>query len=284
MMVPSERVAEALASATIHCTDYAGGQLHWQQWAATDPRGAVPLVLLHGGFGSWNHWLGVLPALRQHRDVWTVDLPGLGASGEMPKPFTTKHFADILWSGLKGLLGGHQPFALAGFSFGAMIAAQLAILAGGRCTRCTLIGAVGFGELQVQVPLLAPPSADTGSGEADRITRENLRRLMLFKAEAVDELAVYLHRSNLEQHRFRSRKIAVTNELAELLPEIQVPLVGLWGAEDATAGGVDRIEERRQVFLLAQPGAEFQVIPDAGHWVMYEAREAVNRVLLADVG
>jgi pimeloyl-ACP methyl ester carboxylesterase len=33
-----------------------------------------------------------------------------------------------------------------------------------------------------------------------------------------------------------------------------------------------------------QPGAWFEVIPGAGHWVQYEAAEEFNRVLLGRLG
>ena len=100
MPSPAERVAEALQRAQLRYTDYAGGQLFWQRWAAADTVTAPPLILLHGGFGSWNHWFLNVDELSRQRDVWTVDLPGLGNSGDMPEPHTCKHFADLLLSGI----------------------------------------------------------------------------------------------------------------------------------------------------------------------------------------
>ena len=164
-----------------------------------------------------------------------------------------------------------------------MIAGQLAADVGDRCTRCTLIGAAGFGDLHVQVSLLPPPSQDTPADEAESIQRENLGRLMLHSPESIDDLAVYLHSDNLARFRFRSRKLAKTNELAELLPKIQAPLVGLWGEHDATAGGVEKIEARHHLFSAAQPPSEFHVIQGAGHWVMYENPKAVTDALLSDL-
>ena len=283
MPSPSEQVAQALRGAQPHYSHYAGGQLYWQRWTAQSDSAAPPLVLIHGGFGSWNHWFRNISALRQDREVWTLDLPGLGRSGEMPEPHTTQHFAQIVLAGIKQLLGENSNFALAGFSFGAMIAGQLAAMAGTRCSRCTLIGAVGFGELQVQVPLLTPPDAETPTTQAHRIQRENLRRLMFYRPEFIDDLAVYLHGDNLARHRFRSRAIAVSNELAEVLPKIEAPLVGVWGQEDATAGGLAAIDARRDLFQKAQPGAEFHILPNVGHWAMYEAPRRVNQILLSDL-
>ena len=214
------------------------------------------------------------------RQVWTLDLPGLGVSGNMPEPHTTRHFAEVIWNGLRELLGPEAHFELAGFSFGAMIGGSVAALAGQCCERFIMIGAAGFGDLHVQVDLLPPPSSDTAKVEADDIHRENLSRLMLAKSEAVDELAIHLHGDNLARYRFRSRRLAGSNDLAEILPEISARLVGIWGSEDATAGDLVAIEKRAEMLRAARPETEFHILPGVGHWAMYEAPDLVNAILL----
>ena len=64
------------------------------------------------------------------------------------------------------------------------------------------------------------------------------------------------------------------------MPEITATLVGVWGVYDATAGGRENIEARRQLFLAAQPDAEFHVLEDVGHWAMYECPALINRLIL----
>ncbi|MEO0437795.1 MAG: alpha/beta hydrolase [Pseudomonadota bacterium] len=279
MLSPAERVAEVLKAAEHHQCECGGVQLAWQKWPARSVAIAPPLLLLHGGFGSWNHWIANLLDLRQDREVWTLDLPGLGRSGDMPEPHSIDHFAHIVLKGINQLIGHEQKLALAGFSFGAMITGRLAVLLDQRCTACTLIGAAGFGVLHAQVALLPLPLVDASAREAKRIHEENLQRLMLHKPSSIDDIAIHLHSENLRKFRFRSRLLAKSNELAELLPDISAPLVGIWGAEDATAGGQDQIEARRELFSQAQPSSQFHVIDGAGHWVMYEAPEAVNDIL-----
>ena len=279
MASPAEQVAALLARATQHQTELDGCRLAWQQWPGASAD-TTPLLLLHGGFGSWTHWLANIESLSQSRAVWTVDLPGLGSSGDMPEPFTSKHFAQLLLTGWRSLIGIGQGFELAAFSFGAMVGGQLAALAGQQCRRCALIGASGFGALHVQAPLLPPPGPDLPSAEADAIHRENLARLMLHKSASIDELAVYIHGDNLARHRFRSRSMAGSNDLAEVLPDIRAHLVGIWGEYDVTAGGRENIERRRQLFLAAQPDAEFHVLADVGHWAMYEVPQTINQLIL----
>jgi 2-hydroxy-6-oxonona-2,4-dienedioate hydrolase len=279
---PAVFIDDMLRGARLHNTPCDHGVVQWQEWTcdAGDPTG-LPLILLHGGFGSWNHWIKNIPGLRQQRQVWTLDLPGLGGSADLPEPKTPEHFARVLLQGINQLLGPGARFELAGFSFGAMIGARLAALTASRCARFTAIGAAGCGGLHVQVSLLRPPSASTPVQEAHSIHRANLRALMFSGDDQIDELAIYAHGDNLARHRFNSRKLSLTEDFIEALPAIQAKLVGVWGSRDATAGGRANIETRRGVFLAAQPGAEFHILDGVGHWAMYEAPQAINRIILA---
>ncbi len=275
-MQPAAYLAELLSGASLHRTPCDHGEMVWQQWSE---RG-TPLVLLHGGFGSWNHWLKNIPGLRQQRALWTLDLPGLGDSAELPEPHTSTHFAQVILKGLDALLGSATHFELAGFSFGAMLGARVAELAGSRCERFTAIGAAGFGLLHKQVSLLRPPAAETPVEEARLIHHSNLRTLMFSSEEFIDELAICAHGNNLEQHCFNSRKLSLSDDFVQTLPLIQAPLVGVWGSLDATAGGRPNIEKRRELFLSAQPGARFHILDGVGHWAMYEVPELINGILL----
>lgn len=278
---PAAEVERRLHSARAVATPLPSGEsLAWQCWGEPDS-GAMPLVLLHGGFGSWTHWFANLPALADARPVWTVDLPGLGSSGDMVPPFTSEHFARLLLAGIDDVLGPETVFDLAGFSFGAMIGAHVAAGAGRRCRRFVMIGAAGFGDLHVQVSLLPPPGPDVSAQQAAAIQRENLSRLMLASPAVIDDMAIYLHSDNLARHRFRSRKLAGSADLLAALPQISASLVGVWGSKDATAGGRAAIERRRELLREAQPAAEFHILEGVGHWAMYEAPLAVNQILLA---
>ncbi len=279
-MQTPEAVLSALSQrAQHHWTELAGCKIAWQQWPsnATD---ATPLLLVHGGFGSWNHWVSNIEALSEHYAVWTLDLPGLGCSGDLPRPWSTGQISELVLAGWRELLGQKQPFAIAGFSFGGLIAGLMAAAAGPQCTRCVLIGASGFGALHEQVELLALPGPELDQVQAEAVHRENLARLMLHDPAHIDALAVHIHSDNLLRHRLRSRRMAGSNDLADILPQIAGQLVGVWGEHDATAGGKANIEVRRQLFLQAQADAQFHELPGVGHWAMYEAPATVNRLIL----
>ena len=276
-LAPARQLELLLAQAEIHRTD---GALQWQEWSCLGVEQGPPLVLLHGGFGSWNHWFLNIPALRQSRRVLSLDLPGLGESGDIDRAALPKEFATIVRPGLQSLLGDSAQCDLAAFSFGAMVAAEMALHLGQRCRRFTAIGAAGCGDLHVQVALQTPPGAEVVWDKAQEIHRANLQALMFHNPAAIDEVAIYLHSINLARHRFNSRALSLRNDFLQALPLIPAQLVGVWGAFDATAGGAAAIAQRRQHFVGAQAAAEFHVLPDVGHWAMYEAPRAINKILL----
>ena len=57
------------------------GEMVWRRWGA-----GRPLVLLHGGAGSWKHWVKNIDVLAAGREVWAADLPGMGESADPPFP------------------------------------------------------------------------------------------------------------------------------------------------------------------------------------------------------
>jgi 2-hydroxy-6-oxonona-2,4-dienedioate hydrolase len=258
------------------------GNLNWLVWPGPGDR--RPLLLLHGGFGSWTHWVKNIRQLRKTRSIWTVDIPGLGMSAAMSEPNTLEHFAREILESLDTLHGADCEFDLAGFSFGALIGSRLAARAQNRCHHFIACGAAGFGPLHVQVDLLRPPGADTPVGEAQRIHRSNLRSLMFAKDETVDELSVHIHGQNLARARFNSRRLARGEGFTDALPHIGAKLCGIWGEQDATAGGRIAIELRETIFRHAQPDCSFHILKGVGHWAMYEDAETFNRIVIAKLG
>ena len=92
------------------------GKMVWRIWGA-----GPPLVLFHGGYGSWTHWIrNVLPLSRSFT-VIAPDLPGLGESATPPEPHTAEGLASILVGGIDLVLPRREPLHLAGFSFGGVL-------------------------------------------------------------------------------------------------------------------------------------------------------------------
>jgi len=102
--------------------------------------------------------------------------------------------------------------------------------------------------------------------------------LMLFKPEAIDDLALTIHINNMSKARLRSRGIARTSVLADSLNELPCALTCIFGAEDTTLN--PNLEGVREYVHSLHPNTEFHVIPESGHWVQFESSEKVNDILL----
>ncbi len=102
-----------------------------------------PLVLLHGGHGSWLHWARNITPLSREFELWLPDLPGYGDSA-LPVEPTLESLVAATRTSLDAMIGANTPIALAGFSFGGLVAAHLAVQRP-HLTRMALLGPAGHG-------------------------------------------------------------------------------------------------------------------------------------------
>jgi pimeloyl-ACP methyl ester carboxylesterase len=266
---------EALDHASTRRTTPVGdGDLIWRSWGQGEP-----LVLLHGGTGSWMHWMRNIDALSRDFMLLVPDIPGSGESASPPLPTSAEAVAGILLAGIDAMLGPDRRFAVAGFSMGGLIAGYLAKAAGARAACLALVGATGTTAPRTTMQPLKSWRRLPTDAQKREVHRENLRILMLRDPGKIDEPALYMQHHNAERSRVRGKHIAPTGDLARALAGFTGRLAGIWGEHDVTA--VPYLAERRQRLDQFRPGATFDVIAGAGHWVQYEAPEAFNRLLRA---
>lgn len=255
-----------------HDTPCGDGTLVWREWGA----GPV-VVLLHGGFGSWLHWVRNIEALAVGHRVLAVDLPGLGDSALAPEPVTPAVLGRVVRDGLVALLAKKEHCDLVGFSFGGMVSGQVAACLGDRVRSLTLVGASGLGLRRKRYELIRrTPDMDAAALRAAQA--HNVRTLLIHDPAAVDALALAVQAHNDARARQKSRRMSLGDSLREVLPRVTARVCGIWGEHDVTA--VPWLEERRALLLALHPETDFRVIPGAGHWVQYEASEAFNRTLM----
>jgi 2-hydroxy-6-oxonona-2,4-dienedioate hydrolase len=247
------------------------GSMVWRRWGS-----GPPLVLLHGGYGSWMHWIrNVLPLARQFT-VIAPDLPGLGESATPPEPWTAQGIAAIIVAGLEIVLPSGVAPHLAGFSFGGVMGGNVAARLGDRLRSFTVVGSNGLGLQRSPTDLRRVPP-DAGEAEEFATHRYNLNQLMIADPDRIDELALYLQKTNHARARMRSRRFSRSGALVEALPRVTARLDGIWGERDATA--YPHLDERAQILRSFQPTARFAVVPGAGHWVQYEAADEFNALI-----
>jgi 2-hydroxy-6-oxonona-2,4-dienedioate hydrolase len=239
------------------------GAMVWRIWG-----GGAPLVLLHGGYGSWTHWLRNIEPLSQTYTVIVPDMPGLGESATPPQPHTAEVLATILKRGLDQIVPPPTAIALAGFSFGAVMGGHVAAQMGQRIACFLMIGAAGLG-------LPRPPRADLqrvepgmSAGEIAALQRGNLAKLMFGDPSRIDALAVHLQNENTRRARLDSRPIAFTDTLIHTLPRAAARLGAIWGEKDITC--LPYIDQKFGVLRAIRPNTYCDVIPDAGHWAQWE--------------
>ena len=264
-------VAGIAAEANRIETPCGDGGMVWRIWGS-----GPALVLLHGGYGSWTHWVrNVLPLSRAFTVV-APDLPGLGESATPPEPHTAEGLARIIVDGLDRVLPRHERMHIAGFSFGGVLGGHVVAQLGERVRAFTVVGSNGLGLVRQPTDLRrVPPGASPA--EALEAHRHNLGAMLIADPAKIDELAVYLQSENAPRARVRSRRFSRADTLARALPLITARLDGIWGGRDATA--YPHLDQRAQALRSFQPEARFDVIEGAGHWVQYEAADRFNPLL-----
>ncbi len=246
------------------------GSMVWRSWGE-----GPALVLLHGGSGSWRHWARTIPALAERRRVIAADIPGLGDSALPPAPYSPESVAAIVAAGLEQVLAPGETYDLAGFSFGALISGQVALLHGTRLRTLNLVGMASLGVPRAQIAL---EKVRLMAGEARAAAhRTNLERLMFADPSRIDDVAVAIQDRNTRDARLRSPAFAHTTHSRDAVRVVPTRVGAIWGEADATA--VPSLRVRLDILREARPDTAVHVIPGAGHWVMYEAADAFNAAL-----
>ncbi|MCC6717618.1 MAG: alpha/beta fold hydrolase [Acetobacteraceae bacterium] len=273
----SEPVPELAESATILRTPCGDGSMVWRRWG----RGS-PLVLLHGGTGSWRHWAGNIAELSRHYQVFAADAPGLGDSDMMHETpdITPESVSAIVADGLSRVLPEGARFDIIGFSFGAMVATHVAAMHGPRARSLTIVGPAALGFSRPAVPL---EKVRNKQGAARyEANRKNLGMFMYADPGRITEQAVAIQDWNTVHARFKSKGFAGSTSLRDAAGRATARLTAVWGDGDVTA--FPSIGARMESLRTTRPDAELRVIEGAGHWVAYEAAEAFTALALEILG
>ncbi len=257
--------------------DLSCGQVAWDVFGA-----GPPVVLVHGT-PSWSYlWRNVVPTLAQESTVHVFDLPGYGdsptpADGVVSIATHTTALLELLdyWS-----LDGP---AIAGHDIGGAIVLRAHLLERLRFRRMALMDAV------VLAPWVTPTTRHIQAHLDvyrtmpnhifEQVTAAHLRTAVRTEFEpdvfaayhgrwgGVDGQAAYLNKVAHfdEQH---------TRELEPLLGSIDIPVLILWGGNDAWLDPAlaDRLGE-----LI--PDSEVRLIAGAGHFVMEDEPAEVAQSL-----
>jgi pimeloyl-ACP methyl ester carboxylesterase len=252
-----------------------GGRMMWHVWGAGP--GKPVLVLLHGGGGSWLHWVRNVLPLSQRYALYVADLPGLGESDSPDDLKDVWSVTNCAKHAMDELLPKDQRFDIAGFSFGGNIGSHICTLYGDRVRSMTLVGPGGF-RMQRQARaalsrLTRGMAGETLVAEA----RRNLELLMVHDPKSIDPIALHMQVVNSLRARTKSRGISALGLLSDVVPTLKTRVNAIWGEFDSTAYP---FFEEREVFLRTHhPQIDLRYIPGGGHWIAFEGADAFNAML-----
>ncbi len=256
-----------------------------------------PIVLIHGFGASIGHWRKNMPVLAEngHR-VFALDLLGFGGSDKPPLDYTVE-----LWQEqLRDFWTTHinEPTVFVGNSIGGLLTLMVManypdMAAGGIIINCA--GGLNHRPDELNLPLRLimglftqiVSSPLTGKFIFDAIRQKPRIRRTLYQVyrdrEAVtDELVEMLYQPSCEvgaRQVFASVLTAPPGpKPADLLSQIQQPLLVLWGTDDpwTPITGASIYQER----VKNDPKTQFFPIPQAGHCPHDENPIMVNQLIL----
>jgi pimeloyl-ACP methyl ester carboxylesterase len=214
-------------------------------------------------------WLPVHDLLSRDVEVFAPDHPGFGGSDDLP---AVEAIDDLVYHylALMDRLGLERPFVV-GVSFGAWIAAELAVHSPDRISKLALLSPIGL-----RIPghpiadLFAMPHAEL----ATAMFHDPSIAAAVFPTEPDLDFILQSYRDLAGFARFAWQPFMANPKLERRLHRVTAPTLVVWPDEDRV---VPRAHAERYVQLI--PGAQLEVIADCGHASVVERPDAVTDLL-----
>lgn len=246
-----------------------GARMVWRKWGQ-----GRPLVLIHGGAGSWMHWARNIPALSRRYSVWVPDMPGFGDSDRPEDTHDADTVAPHLLAGMLEMVG-NENFDLVGFSFGGLVSAMVAANAPVTLDRLVLVSVAGMGITDRPTDLKSLRGI-VDPDERAAILRFNLNAMMLHDVDAIDDMALYIQETNVPRDRLKNREQVRRNLLPGILQQCRCRTYGVWGTEDVLyRQNIPRLRARVEDLGLR----DWAFIEGVGHWMQYERPAEFGAIL-----
>ena len=228
-------------------------------------RGAEPVILIHGlGHAAARDWAGVIPALADRYDVYTLDLPGFGASDKGNHLYSPANYVRVLDALFRERL--KQPADIVGHSMGGVIALAYAAAYPDRVRRLVAVDVAGVLHRSVYAEYMGRMMAERKLG-ADSPWLEMLSRVITLQAENLPPKgAMSIETPQVRQRLLRGDPTVIAalalveHDLSRGLRMIKAPTLVIWSSDDKVAP-----LRTGQALATAIPGARLVVIDEAGH-------------------
>ncbi len=240
----------------------------------TRGRGA-PLLFLHPETGL-DPSAAVLDRLAVGRQLIAPSHPGFGRSGVAKSMTTVDDLAYFYLDLIEAL--DLRDVALVGVSFGAWIAAEIAIKSTARLTHLVLADAVGIKVSDRETRDIPDIFALTDSQYAELAYADPSLANVDYAAKPDAELKI-VARNREATARYAWSPYMHDPKLKGRLRRIRIPTLVLWGDKDRFTS-----PDYGRAYADAIPGARFELIERAGHFPHLERPDAFARATLAFIG
>jgi pimeloyl-ACP methyl ester carboxylesterase len=217
-----------------------------------------PVLLLHGGLANGDHWVNVIPALTDAGyQAIVMDSRGHGRSSFDETPISY----EVMASDVLGLMDhlGIDKADLVGWSDGGIIGLEIALTEPERLNKVVAYGA-NFDPTGVRLDIGANDYFNAYIEAAAAEYQENSP-----EPERWDEFLANI--SNMWATQ--------PNYTEEQLRSITTPFLILDGAKEEA---IDLNQTKLMALLI--PGAELVIMPDTGHFALFEQPEEFSRIVL----
>ncbi|MFN8376899.1 MAG: alpha/beta hydrolase [Anaerolineae bacterium] len=258
------------------------------------PQDATVALLIHGWSSSWYALSPLFPVLGGRYRMMAVDLPGYGESPRLPERTTIPAYVDLLANFIKQIT--NKPVVLIGHSMGGMISLTMALRYPELVERIVALCPTISGKLSTFINLFVSPITMMERFPLVAGMFSIFEPHMFDVTDRLMRPASFADRTHITQDEYVKLKFDArrpgqgrvraecywamrNNDLRGKIGKLEVPTQVLWGMEDNTVPLRDA-----SAVALEMPDADLRIIPNAGHWPQFEARETTRRYVKAFLG
>jgi pimeloyl-ACP methyl ester carboxylesterase len=252
---------------------------------AGEADGGVPLLFIHGWSSNWQSWLLNLPVFMRSRRCLALDLPGFGGSDMPAEPISIQGYARTVDAMCDAL--GVTRVAVVGNSMGGFVGAELALAFPTRVERLVLVSAAGLSiteiphqPLRAGAALFAAAQPRLAGFEKTIARRPRLRRAAMqgvvrYPEKLSSALAHELILGSGKPGFLPALDALTSYDFRHRLPQIQVPVLIVWGENDILVP----VDDAHRYERLIGANARRIVFADTGHVPMVERPSRFNELL-----
>jgi len=254
----------------------------WREWGE-----GSPVILLHGGFGSWTHWIRNIPALSTHHRVLVPDMLSFGESDDLPEGQPVEMMTKALVYGVESLIQSMDKINIVGFSFGTLPASTLAKAIrekhAGLQGQLVLVAPAGLGLTVGRLSQLQSIRTSESDTEKREIIRQNLNTMMIVDPGRITEETIDLQIANVARKRLTAKPPSRSDLLIKTCNNLQIDRINIiYGTKDIYKMRTEPAYSK--ALVKVHPGLVINEVEGAGHWVQYENPKAFNAILQRCLG